>query len=254
MPSPFSHTLHSHTLAPESAMTRFRLILLAVLFLLPFAVLIGIGSYHLWEEGYLWIWWPLLGIFGLTYFLAWRWTRRGGVLPNTAPPPPGYWTDRDKIAWEKVEAKVKAYEKVTLDQLTNARHYTNLALEMAADIGAVYNPGAEDPFDNLTLPEVLACIELAAADLEGMVQKYVPGVHLIRLHDVRTATKAYDWYKSGQNVLWAGSAVMSPVSTSLRYLASRIGLGTLMDRIRDNLVVWFNTAFIHQLGRYLIEL
>jgi predicted GTPase len=27
-----------------------------------------------------------------------------------------------------------------------------------------------------------------------------------------------------------------------------------MDRIRDNLVVWFHSAFIHQLGRYLIEL
>jgi uncharacterized protein len=235
-------------------MTRFRLILLVLLFLAPFALLIGIGSYHLWVAGYLWVWWPLIGCFALTYFLAWRWTRRDGVLPDTASPPPDYWTDRDKIAWEKVDAKAKSFEKVTLDQLMMARHYTDLALDLASEVGAVYNPGDEDPFDRLTLPEVLACVELAAADLGGMVQSYIPGVHLLRLKDVKTAQKAYGWYKTGQNAYWAGAAVIDPLSSGLRYLASRAGLGTLMNRIQDNLVLWFHTAFIHQLGRYLIEL
>jgi predicted GTPase len=235
-------------------MTRFRLILLTLLFLTPFAVLMGIGSYHLWVAGYLWVWWPLLACFALTYYIAWRWTRRRGALPDTAAPPPGYWTDRDKVAWEKVEAKAKSVEKITLDDITTAKHYTDLALELAAEVGSVYNPGADDPFDNLTLPEVLACIELAAADLESMVVKYVPGVHLVRLRDVKTANKAYGMYKSGQNLYWAGAAVIDPLSAGLRYLASRFGLGTLMQRIQDNLVLWFHTAFIHQMGRYLIEL
>jgi hypothetical protein len=235
-------------------MTRLRLILLALLFLAPFLVLMGIGSYHLWVAGYLWVWWPLLACFALTYYLAWRWTRRRGALPDTAPAAPGYWTDRDKLAWEKVDAKTRSFEKVTLDDITNAKHYTDLALELASEVGSVYSPGADDPFDNLTLPEVLACVELAAADLEAMVVKYVPGIHLIRLRDVKTANKAYGMYKSGQNVYWAGAAVFDPLSAGLRYLASRFGLGTLMQRIQDNLVVWFHTAFIHQMGRYLIEL
>jgi predicted GTPase len=235
-------------------LTRFRLILLALLFLLPFAVLIGIGSYHLWVVGYLWVWWPLLGCFALTYYTAWRWTRARGALPDTAPAAPGYWTDRDKLAWEKVDAKARSSDKVTLEEITNAKHYTDLALELAADVGAVYHPESEDPFDHLTLPEVLACVELAAADLEAMVVQYVPGVHLIRLRDVRTANKAYGMYKSGQNLYWAGAAVIDPLSAGLRYLASRFGLGTLMQRIQDNLVVWFHTAYIHQMGRYLIEL
>ncbi len=235
-------------------MTRIRLSLLAVLFLMPFAVLIGLGSYHLWETGYLWVWWPLLGCFAITYFLAWRWTRGRGVLPNTAAPPPGYWTDRDKVAWEKVEAKAKSFEKVTLAAITNAKHYTDLALEMAAEVGAVFNPDSTDPFDNLTLPEVLACVELAAADLGGMVQNYIPGVHLLRLKDVKTAQTAYGWYKSGQNAYWASAAVVDPISAGLRFVASRFGLGGLMQRIQDNLILWFHTAFIHQLGRYFIEL
>lgn len=235
-------------------MTRFRIILLALLFLAPFVVLIVFGSLYLARNEMLWVWWPLLGVFGLTYFLAYRWTRGRGMLPDTAPPPPGYWTDRDKVAWEKVEAKAKSFEAVTLDQISNAKHYTDLAIDLAAEVGRVFNPDSPDPFDNLTLPEVLACVELASADLGGMVQRYVPGVHLMRLRDVRTANKAYGWYKTGQNVFWAGSAVLNPISTGLRYLASRTALGTLMNRIRDNLLLWFHTAFIHQLGRYLIEL
>ncbi len=235
-------------------MNRVRLVLLALLFLTPFAVLIGVGSYHLWEKGYLWVWWPLLACFGLAYYLSYRWTRRQGVLPDTTVPAPGYWTDRDKIAWEKVDAKAKSFESVSLDQISNARHYTDVALDLATEVGAIFNPDSEDPFDSLTLPEVLACMELAAADLEGMVQKYIPGVHMLRIRDVKRAKKAYSLYKTGQDVYWAGAAVFDPISTGLRYLASRGGLGTLMNRIQSNLILWFHTAYIHQVGRYLIEL
>src|SRR5262249_54625577 len=122
----------------------------------------------------------------------------------------------------------------------------------------VYNPDSDDPFDNLTLPEVLACVELVAEDLIGMVQKYVPGIHLVRIRDVKRAQKAYRAYKTGMNVYWAGSAIAGgPAAlpaTALRYLISRTAFGGLMDRIQGNLILWFHTAFIHQLGRYLIEL
>ncbi|MBA4190027.1 MAG: hypothetical protein C0467_18740 [Planctomycetaceae bacterium] len=236
-------------------MNRARLVLLALMFLTPPATLIGFGSYYLWEHDRLWVWWPLLACFGIAYFLSWRWTRRGGgVLPKTEVPPPGYWTDRDRIAWEKVDAKAKSFESVSLDQISNARHYTEIALDLATEVGLVFNPDSEDPFDNLTLPEVLACVELAAADLEGMVQKYIPGVHMLRIRDVKRAKKAYNLYKAGQDVYWVGAAVVSPISTGLRYLASRGAIGTLMNRIQSNLILWFHTAYIHQVGRYLIEL
>jgi predicted GTPase len=235
-------------------MTRLRVIVLAVLFSIPFLVLFAIGGYHLWETHYLWVWWPILGCFLTAYYLAWRWTRTQGLLPPPEKPPPEYWTERDKVAWEIVHARAKSYEKVTLDQLGRAKHFTDLSLQMAVEVGKVYNPESEDPFDALTLPEVLNCIELAATELNGMVQKYVPGVHLLRIRDVRRAKTAYGWYKTGQNVYWAGAAVFDPISAGLRYLISRQALGGLMDRIQNNVLLWFHTAFIHELGRYLIEL
>jgi hypothetical protein len=235
-------------------MTRVRLILLTVLFLAPFIALMALGGWFLYANRLWWPVWVMLACMMLTYALAWRWTRGHGVLPNTAPPPPNYWTERDRIAWQKVEARAQSFETVTREQLSNARHYSNLAVELASEIGAVYNPDSNDPFDTLTLPEVLACVELAAADLNTLVQKYVPGVHLVRIRDVKRAQKAYQIYKTGQNLYWTGAAIWDPISTGLRYLAARTILGPLLDRVQNNLIVWFHTAFIHQLGHYLIEL
>lgn len=235
-------------------MTRFRIILLAVLFLMPFLVLMGLGAWYLKVEHCLWVWWPLLACMFLAYLLAWRWTRNKGVLPETAAAPPGYWTDRDRLAWEKVEAKSRSYEKVTLELISNAKHFMDLSLDLATEVGKVYNPDSEDPFDTLTLPEVLACMELASAELNVMVQKYVPGVHLLRIKDVRRAKTAYGWYKTGQDVYWAGAVLFDPISAGLRFLASRTALGGLMDRVQSNIILWFHTAYIHELGRYLIEL
>lgn len=235
-------------------MTRFRLFVLILLFTAPFVFLMGAGGYHLWLTGWMvWATIPMFLCFAAAYFFAWRWTRRKS-LPPTDADPAMYWTERDKLAWEKVLAKAKSYEKVTGEQLESPKHYTDLALDLAKQVCDVYNPGADDMFDHLTLPEVLACVELASADLDELVQKYVPGSHMLRIRDMKRARKAVDWYKTGMNVYWAGAAIFNPVQTALRYLASKAVLGGLMGRIQDNIILWFHTAFIHHLGRYLIEL
>src|SRR5262245_31800140 len=86
----------------EVTMTRFRLIVLILLFAAPFVFLMGMGGYYLWETGWMvWAWIPMFLCFVLAYFFAWRWTKRKH-LPPTDSEPPGYWTERDKAAWEKV--------------------------------------------------------------------------------------------------------------------------------------------------------
>jgi predicted GTPase len=235
-------------------MTRVRLILLIVLFATPFAFLMGVGGYHLWRTGWMvWAWIPMFLCITASYLLAFRWTRRDS-LPGPDTDPINYWTERDRLAWSRITEKAKSYEKVTADKLENPKHYADLALDLARQVSEIYNPGAADPFDHLTLPEVLACVELAAADLNELVQKYVPGAHMLRLRDVKRARKAVDWYKTGQNIYWAGAAIFDPIQTGLRYLASKAVLGNLLDRLQSNVLLWFHTAFIHHLGRYLIEL
>lgn len=234
-------------------MTRFRVALLIVLFAAPFVALMGAGGYHLWTTGWmLWVWWPMVLSIALAYYLAWRWTRRTSLPPTDDTP--GYWTERDQAAWERVAAKARAFETVTAQQLEDPKHYSDVALDLAKQVAELYNPGAADPFDHLTLPEVLACIELASADLDELVQKYVPGSHMLRIRDMKRARKAVDYYKVGQNIYWAGAAVLDPIQTALRYFVSKAALGTMLERLQNNVILWFHTAFIHHLGRYLIEL
>ncbi len=235
-------------------MTRARLILLVVLFAAPFAFLMGAGGLYLWRTGWMvWAWIPMFLCIATSYLLAWRWTRRASV-PEPDTNPIHYWTERDRLAWSKITEKARSFEKVTAEQIENPKHYADLALDLAKQVSEIYNPGAADPFDHLTLPEVLACIELAAADLDELVQKYVPGSHLLRMRDIKGARKAVDWYKTGQSIYWAGAAIFNPVQTGMRYLASKFVLGNLLDRLQSNVLLWFHTAFIHLFGRYLIEL
>jgi predicted GTPase len=235
---------------------KVRIAVMAALFLAPWVFLIGVGSYWLWKSGwFFYAWWPMLLCFALAYFLAWRWTRKGAnVLPPTETDPPNYWTDRDKLAYHKVTAKAKTYEKITSDQLTDPKHYSDVALDLVAQVAEVYNPGASNPFDHLTIPEILACAELASADLDELVQKYVPGAHMFRIRDMKRAREAVGWYNTGRNLMWAGSAIINPLQTGLRYLASQAALGSMVDRLQGNVMLWFHTAYIHHLGHYLVEL
>jgi len=153
-----------------------------------------------------------------------------------------------------VDAKAKAFSSISTDQLGDPRHYTDVALDLADQVAKVYFPGGVTPFDHLTLPEVLACVELAAADLDELVQKYVPGSHLIRVRDLRSAKKATEWYRFGQNAMWVGSVFINPVQSGTRWAASRFGLDTLFDKLQGDVLLWFHTAFVHELGHYLIEM
>jgi predicted GTPase len=236
-------------------MSKSRIALVAALFLAPWVFLIGVGSYHLWDRGWwFWAWWPMFLTFGLGYFLAYRWTRGKGLLPDTDHPPPNYWTDRDKAAWGLVQQKAKGYEQVSAEELGNPRHYTDIALDLAEQVAAIYAPGGDSPLDHLTIPEILACVELAAADLDELVQKYLPGSHLLRVRDYKRARQAADWYRYGQNAYWAGATILNPVEGGLRWLAARYGLGNLFEKLQGNVLLWVHTAYVHQLGHYLIEM
>jgi predicted GTPase len=251
-------------------MSKARVAVVVLLFMAPWVFLVGVGGYHLFSAksdvtvhlfGFehelswmFWVAWPLFLCFGLSYYLAWRWTRGNQILPPTDTPPPNYWTDRDKAAWEKVLTKAKSFDKVTTEQLGDPKRYSDLTLDLAGQIAELYNPGGADPFEHLTVPEVLACFELVAADMNELVQKYVPGVHMLRIRDYKRAKQAAEWYRTGQNLYWAGATVFNPIEVGIRWLASRYALGSLFDRLQGNILLWFHTAFIHQLGRYLIEL
>jgi predicted GTPase len=125
---------------------------------------------------------------------------------------------------------------------------------MALELARFYHPGASDPFSQLTIPEMLAVVELASHDLAELVDRYLPGGHFLTLNHMRQAQQATQWYSTASNVYWIISAVFSPVDTAARYFASRFGMTQPWQMLQQNLLIWFYTAYVHRLGTYLIDL
>src|SRR5207302_1746411 len=110
------------------------------------------------------------------------------------------------------------------DTLLEFQFYVSTAQEMALELARSYHPHASDPIGQLTIPEILAVIELAAHDLAALVDQYLPGGHLLTLNHLRQARRAADWYQAANKVYWLIAALFSPLQTGLRYAASQVGM------------------------------
>ncbi|MCE9531301.1 MAG: 50S ribosome-binding GTPase [Planctomycetes bacterium] len=235
-------------------MTRRRIIFLIALAAVPFLFLMGVGSYHLWQSGwFFYAWWPMALCFATAYFLAWRWQKQMHKQVADEPPPMHY-TDRDREAWKLIEERIRATDKVKIEELTGLQLYTDTAQQMSQELATIFHPKASDPVGNLTIPEMLTVVELAAHDLGQMAATFLPGGHLITIDNMRQARRAVKIYQRATQTFWAASAVIDPVRTGLRYVASRAGLGKPLDLFKDNVFLWFHANYIRKLGHYLIEL
>ena len=235
-------------------MSRWRILIVAILIVLPFVILAGWGSYFLWKEGWgLLLWLSMTACTFLGYSLAIYWHKKNQLLKPVDFTPPLLWTDRDKEAWQIVHARAEKAAKLDANQLGEISFYIDTATELAQDLARFYHPRAVDPVSSLTIPELLAVVELAAHDLAEMVDRYLPGGHLLCLQDWRRARQAADWYDKAGNAYWMVSAVLSPVNTAVRYVATQLGVSRPFRMLQNNLIAWFVTAYVHRVGTYLIE-
>jgi uncharacterized protein len=235
-------------------MSRWRVIVVAGLLVLPFALLAGFGTYTLWATGWgILSWFVMMVCMAAGYMLALRWQRKNLLLrpPNFETPP--HWTERDSQALELVKARAEAASKMAPKVFSDAAFYFNTAQEMARELAAFYHPGSKDPVSNLTVPEILAVIELASRDLATLVEKYLPGGHLMTIRDWRLAKHAADLVQSANKLYWAIAAIFNPIDAAVRYTASRIGVSTPLTLLQQNLQLWFYVAFVERVGHYLIE-
>ena len=240
---------------------KIRIIVLLSLVLAPVLFLCGVGMVHLWERDWSFItYWPMVGCFLVAYLLGWYWTRRKNFIrPQTQlGPTPDYWTERDKLAWNVVEEHINAIEGITAEQFGNVKLYSDDAQVLALKIAKVYRPNAKDPFRHLSLPEVLTCGELVSRDLTELVERYIPGSHLFSIGDLmlarETVDKVTDWYPKVRGLYWAASALFSPIRTGLQVAATKGGLVPAFQGVQSNIMLWFHTAYVRQLGKYLVEL
>jgi predicted GTPase len=237
-------------------MSRWRIVVVLALQVVPVLILAGYGCYALWHDFWWggWAWIPMTLAMAAGVVLAWYWQRTRTLLRPVNFEPSVRWTDRDKQAWKLVEARAAAAKDIDTAKFVEPNFYLSVAQEMGMELAGFYHPKAKDPVGNLTIPEILAVVELASHDLAEMVDKYLPGGQLLTINDWRLAGKTPQWYQAASNIYWVVSALISPVNTGIRYAATQLGLSTPWQMLQDNLLLWFYTAFLHRLGTYLIEL
>lgn len=240
---------------------KWRIAAVVALTVVPVLILAGIGAYHMYQTGWAFVTWGITAVsFLLAYLLGWYWTRKGSraILPNpTYDQPLPYWTERDRAAWKLVEQHATESKPLQMDDLSDPNSITRYATEgqeLALKLAQVYRPGTADPFGHLTLPEILAVVELAAQDLGRRVDTYVPGSHLITLRHFQQAKQASDWYETGRNVYWLASAFFNPLKAAAQVVTTKAGLQSAFEQIQKNVLHWFYLSYVHELGRYLIEL
>ncbi len=167
-----------------------------------------------------------------------------------------HWTELRRRRLEgRVEARGQGVLQIHVPiKLSEPEFYLTTAQVMGQELATFYHPNAKDPVGNLTIPEILAVIELASHDMAEIVDRYLPGGHLLTINDWRRARVATEWYQSANKLYWLVSAIFEPIGTTMRYAASSVGLSTPLQMLQQNLLLWFYTAYIHRLGNYLIEL
>ncbi|MBY0231604.1 MAG: 50S ribosome-binding GTPase, partial [Gemmataceae bacterium] len=236
-------------------MSRWRIAVVAILVAVPLLTFAGAGTFYLWWHGWsLIVWWPMMALFAVGWYLGVYWQAKGKLVESPPPPGEAYFTERDKAAALLVTARAEAGVKEHADRLADQVFYVETAQAMAVELAQFYHPGTKDAVDNLTVPEMITAVELAAEDLGELVEKYLPGGHWLRVRDFKMAQSAMQWWERGSNAFWGVMAVLDPINTALRYTASKVGIESPMKMLQANLTGWFYTAFVNRLGHYLIEL
>jgi len=236
-----------------------RLVLLAVALVLPALSLIPLGSLWLWERGYI-LYWALATcvVVVCVYFLQ----RRLIVpLPPEArlddaddgeEPADTSWSPRQEEAWGDVGRLARSVDP---DRITSRDAALNLALETIETVARRLHPERKDPLLQFTVPEALAVIERASANLRGFLVSSFPlgdRITVAQLMWLYRWRGAMSWVEKGYD-LWRIVRLLNPVAAATQELRERF-TRQIYEAGREHLARRLARAFVKEVGRAAIDL
>ena len=233
-------------------MSRWPFVVVAMLILLPMVLMAGVGAWTLIDSGHWrWLAWTLPTCWTLAWIIARTTSRTEIPLPKIGSEL--HWTPQDRAAMAIIEEETKRVHDFTGEQLTDPQFYTTRTIELATEFARHYHPSASDPLGSASVVELLAAVQMAAADIEDFVLKNVPGGHLITVSQWKLLANAPAWWRTASNLSWLVSVVVNPTAIG-RYAISKAFADPLSRQIQTNLLGAFYALYVRQLGYYLIEL
>lgn len=229
--------------------------------LLPTALLIPPGLYWLWQSGWLWLWLLLsAALAAIGYGIAWRQQQTLQPPPQTRLHTDHYPFDqcspRDFAAWHSV-ARLAREADPTL--VTDRQRLLEAAQDTIEAVARHYYPRSGQATWQFTLPEALLLSERLSQRLRQQLLEQVPGVHHIRVGQVRQLWSYRPLAEQGRRWLGVASRVWrvarwtNPVHAALAEVRDRL-LGAAWGQAGEYLRRQGARIWIEEVGRAAIEL
>jgi len=235
-------------------LSRFGMIV-AVVFLLPWLALIGLGGYWLWQQGWIYQGLGILSanvalVYGLLYWRS-HTTEPIFVQPFVIQRNPN-WSDKAQLAWDALQPLTERWQTET-DFFTDSRKALKLTNEVLTLVARHFHADSKYPVLEFPLPYLLKLIMLVCDDIQHEVLDKIPGSHAVRVGDLLRAKQAVDTLNKLKSVFdfgnwlfnWSGAAL-----AKARGLLFTKGLNTVTNEISQRLI----SAYINKLGYYAIQL
>jgi uncharacterized protein len=253
--------LMEYLVSPSRSRSNFyvRAIILTAAIILPAFSLILLGSFWLFQNGYL-IPWALTasGLVIFIYLITWYSMR--GLLVEAAKSaesqadPVGAieWNDRELAAWQEIQELSKSVKSGDLESQDQA---VVLGLRTIELVAKSLHPKDKAPLLKFTVPEALAVIERVSARLGPFVADNIPlGDRLT----VRQMMAVYRW-RSAAGIavkaydLWRVIRLLNPAAALANEVRERIA-GQLLDHGREELAKRLGRAYVETVGAAAIDL
>lgn len=242
---------------PKSVVGRARLLIVAVGLMLPLLSLVPLGSFWLWQNGYL-LWWGGAALLSTAFFYGLARWLLPDKPPHAAPPreettagDPG-WTPAEAKAWERVQAIVKETVPETLDSSEKVLALGQRTLEVVA---TTLHPDRKDPLWQFTAPEALALAERVSGRLRSIIGDSIPLgdrltiAQLMQFYRWRGAIKAAETAWD----VWRALRVVNPAGALASEVRERLS-HAMMQWGKEHLTRRIVQIYIEEVGRAAIDL
>ena len=162
---------------------KFRLVLRAIVFVLPYSLLMVIGCLWLYERR---LFFPFVCATALLSVVGWwllRWIQSRPTKPRATPPPLKSWPAAGEKAWAEVDLLAARIE-ANPPPFTDANQWLLLFREVFDVVAKQFHPKSKQPAFEVTATESLRVAELVARDLRKRLEEQVPGSDRITIHNV----------------------------------------------------------------------
>jgi hypothetical protein len=246
----------------STAIRVMRWALLAIGLALPVLSLVPLGSYWLWERGWL-VYWAIAAC--VSTLAAWliQWRLLSPIGParqaaaQAAPeqieiPGDAGWTPAERAAWQRVAAIAAAVDP---DRLKTREEVIELGQRTIETVATSLHPERKDPLLQFTAPEALALVAQVSSRLDAFVRESVPLGDRLTLAQMRTL---YEW-RGAIDVaeqawsVWRVLRLLNPASALANEVRERVSK-ELMAWGKSHIARRLATVYVEEVGRAAIDL